>query len=122
DIGRLGHEVNAAEDDELRVAAFRRPARKIEGVAAIVRELNDVLALVVMAEHHTARAEPPPGFGDALAQRSPVEPPVRLRDVLLPESEGALLGQRPSVERAVRGASVGLVQYGSLGHRQWRGR
>ena len=57
DVGRLGHEVHAAEHDELRVRPGRRLARELEGVAGDVGELDDLVALVVVAEHEDPRAE-----------------------------------------------------------------
>ena len=50
DVGALGHEVDAAEEDVLGVAAAGRLLRELEGVAAEVGELDDLVALVVVAE------------------------------------------------------------------------
>ena len=57
DVGRLGHEVHAAEHDELRVRPGRRLAGELEGVAGDVGELDDLVALVVVAEHEDPRAQ-----------------------------------------------------------------
>ena len=51
DVGRLGHEVHAAEDDELRLGPAGRVAGELERVAGDVGELDDLVALVVVAEH-----------------------------------------------------------------------
>ncbi len=51
DIGRLGHEMHAAEDDELRVFLLRRLAGKLEAVAREIREIDDRILLIVMAEN-----------------------------------------------------------------------
>ena len=57
DVGRLGHEVHAAEDDELGLRPGRRLARELERVAGDVGELDDLVALVVVAEHEDPVAE-----------------------------------------------------------------
>ena len=48
---RLGHEVHAAEDDELGLGPRGRLAGELERVARDVGELDDLVALVVVAEH-----------------------------------------------------------------------
>ena len=56
DVGALGHEVHAAEHDEVRVG--RGPAlRQLVRVAEEVGVLHDLVALVVMAEDDQAPAE-----------------------------------------------------------------
>ena len=54
---RLGHEVHAAEDDELRVGPGGRLLRELEAVAGDVGELDDLVALVVVAEHEDPVAQ-----------------------------------------------------------------
>ena len=54
---RLGHEVHAAEDDELGLRAGRRLAGQLEGVAGDVGELDDLVALVVVAQDEHPVAE-----------------------------------------------------------------
>ena len=49
DVGGLGHEVDAAEDDELGIVAAGRLLGELEGVAGDVGELDDLVALVVVA-------------------------------------------------------------------------
>jgi hypothetical protein len=69
DVGRLGHEVHAAEDDELRLRAGRRLLRELEAVARDVGELDDLVALVVVAEHEHPVAERLLGARGAVDQR-----------------------------------------------------
>ena len=57
DVGRLGHEVHAAEDDVLGARASGRVAGQLEGVAGDVGELDDLVALVVVAQHEDPVAE-----------------------------------------------------------------
>ena len=57
DVGALGHEVHAAEHDELGLALAGGGARELQRVAGEVGELDDLVALIVMAEDHQALAE-----------------------------------------------------------------
>ena len=57
DVGALGHEVHAAEHDELRVRAGGGVAGQLERVAGHVGELDHLVALVVVAEHEHPVAE-----------------------------------------------------------------
>ena len=57
DVGRLGHEVHAAEDDVRRVRPGRSLLRQLEAVAGDVGELDDLVALVVVTEHEHRVAE-----------------------------------------------------------------
>ena len=50
DVRGLGHEVHAAEDDVLGLRPGRRVPGELEGVAGHVGELDDLVALVVVAE------------------------------------------------------------------------
>jgi hypothetical protein len=50
DVGGLGHEVHAAEDDELRLGPLLGEHRQPEGVATGVRPAHDLVPLVVVAE------------------------------------------------------------------------
>ena len=56
-VGALGHEVHAAEHDELRFGMLGDLARQAERVAGVVGELDDLVALVVMAEDDQPVAE-----------------------------------------------------------------
>ena len=66
DVGRLGHEVHAAEDDELGVRAAGGVAGELEGVAGDVGELDDLVALVVVAEDEDPLAKGRLGRAGAL--------------------------------------------------------
>ena len=57
DVGRLGHEVHAAEDDVVGLRPGGRLAGELERVAGHVGELDDLVALVVVAEDEDALAE-----------------------------------------------------------------
>ncbi len=102
DVGGLRHEVHAAEDDVLGVLAFGGELRELERVAPHVGELDDVLALVVVAEHDGAVAEPGASRTDARRELLGRERPVLLGDVLLPARERALFGERYGLEPLVR--------------------
>ena len=110
DVGGLGHEVHAAEDDVLRLRAGRRVPGQLEGVAGDVGELDDLVALVVVAEDEDPVAErapwprgrAPPGPGRTAAGRSPGHSTPR-----------SLRGSasRPSSSRA---SGVGCTSSGSV--------
>jgi hypothetical protein len=68
DVGRLGHEMDAAEDHELGLGAGRGLLGQAEGVAAGVGELDDLVALVVVAEDERPLAEGGPGRPGPLDQ------------------------------------------------------
>ncbi len=57
DVGGLGHEVDTAEDDVLRVRPGGRVPRELEGVAGHIGELDDLVALVVVPEDEDLVAE-----------------------------------------------------------------
>ena len=69
DVGRLGHEVHAAEDDELGVGPRRGVPGELERVAGDVGELDDLVALVVVPEHEHPVAERLLGLPGASDQR-----------------------------------------------------
>ena len=56
-VGALRHEVHTAEDDELRLRMRRGLLGELERVAGGVGELDDLIALVVVAEDVDAVAE-----------------------------------------------------------------
>ena len=64
-VRALGHEVDAAEDDEVRVTAGRGVLRELQRVAGVVGEPDHLVALVVMPEDHEPIAECRFGGGDA---------------------------------------------------------
>ena len=75
-VGALGHEVHAAEDDELGRAFAGRGARELQRVAGEVGELDDLVALIVMTEDDQAIPERLLGRRDAgvhLVVREPQE-------------------------------------------------
>jgi len=51
DLGRLGHEVNAAEDDHLGLGGGRL-LRELQRVAHEIRDVLDLRVLVVVGEDH----------------------------------------------------------------------
>ena len=57
DVGALGHEVHAAEHDVRRLGVGRGLLRELERVAGDVGELDDLVALVVVAEDEHLVAE-----------------------------------------------------------------
>src|SRR6266446_3497051 len=67
-VGALGHEVHTAEDD---VATFslRSLEGKLEGVATEIGELDDFVALVVMAQNHDILAQAGFGGSDTVVER-----------------------------------------------------
>ncbi len=66
DVGRLGHEVHAAEDDVLGLRAGGRVPGELEGVAGDVGELDHLVALVVVAQDEDAVPERGLGRAGAL--------------------------------------------------------
>ena len=69
DVGGLGHEVHAAEDDVGGLRAGRRLLGELERVAGHVGELDDLVALVVVAEHEQPVAQGRLGGAGAFDQR-----------------------------------------------------
>ena len=67
-IGRLGHEVHPAEDDELGFGAFGGHLGQAERVASGVGPGHDLVALVVVAEDEQPVAERRLGGADPRAQ------------------------------------------------------
>ena len=57
DVRGLRHEVHTAEHDVLRLRTSRRVPGQLEGVTRDVGELDDLVALVVVAEHEDLVAE-----------------------------------------------------------------
>ena len=75
DVGAFRHEMHAAEDDELGVRMLADLARKLERVACVVGELDDLVALVVMAQDDQAA----PSFLRASAIRRSISSSERPR-------------------------------------------
>ena len=57
DVGALGHEVDAAEDDEVGVRVLGDLARQLPRVAGVVGEADHFVALIVVAEDHEPSAQ-----------------------------------------------------------------
>jgi len=81
-VGALGHEVHAAEDDELGVGMLADLLRQLEGIAGVVGELDDFVALVMMTEDDQPRAERAFGGGDAQVHVLVGQTEVRVRQRL----------------------------------------
>ena len=92
DVGRLGHEVHAAEDDVRRLRAGGGLAGQLERVAGDVGELDDLVALVVVAEHEDPVAERRLGRAGPASTRSGSEAAGRSPGHSTPRS---LTGSRP---------------------------
>jgi hypothetical protein len=106
DVGRLGHEVDAAEDDELGLGPGRGLLGQPEGVAPGVGEGDDLVALVVVAEHERPLAQGRPGRAGPLDQLG-----VGRRGQV-PRAGGALLGRPLGAEE--------VEEDGAGGHRSLR--
>ena len=68
DVGRLGHEVDAAEDDELGLGLAGGDPGEAEGVAPGVGPAHDLVALVVVAEDEQPGPERGLGGADHVGQ------------------------------------------------------
>ncbi len=90
DVGALRHEVHAAEDDELGGPAAGGRARELQRVADEVRELDDLVALIVMPEDDQPVAELRLGFSDPRIHLVVGETEVSLRE-RLPLADARLL-------------------------------
>jgi len=66
-IGALGHKVHTAEHD-IATLGLRSLEGEFEGVTAEIGELDDFVALVVMAQYHDVLAQAGLGGGDAVIQ------------------------------------------------------
>ena len=111
DIGGFRHEVDAAEYDELGLRVIGRPAGEVERVALEVRELDDVLSLVVVAEDDAARTQPLPGAADPFDDLLWLKGGVRFGDVLLPEPERSLFRERHRLRAVALAGDAG--EYGN---------
>ena len=65
DIRALGHEVHAAEHDELRFSTACRRARELQRIPGVIGELDDLVPLVVVAQDHHPLTERALGGRDA---------------------------------------------------------
>ncbi len=82
DVRALGHEVHAAEDDEIGGVFAGGVLGELQGIAGVVGELDDFIALVVVAEDDEAFAERGFGRGDAEVHLGVREPQEGLRQRL----------------------------------------
>jgi hypothetical protein len=80
DVGRLGHEVHAAEHDVVRLGPLLRQHRQPVGVAAGIGPPDDLVPLIVVAEDEQAVAESGLGRGDPGGEVVRGRPGVPLRE------------------------------------------
>jgi hypothetical protein len=64
-VRALGHEVHAAEDDVVGFGPCGSGARELQRVADVIGKPDDLVALVVVAEDDSARAERRLGRSDS---------------------------------------------------------
>ena len=81
-VGALGHEVHAAEHDVVGLRARGGRARELQRIADVVGELDDLVALVVMAEDDAPLAERRLGAGDARVELVVRQTEISLRERL----------------------------------------
>ena len=105
DVGGFGHEVDAAEEDELDALLAGGVLGELEAVAGEVGVLDHFVALVVVAEDDETIAEGGAGIVDALLKLRGGEAEVAAGDVLLPTDKGRLLHEGEGL-KAVGGAGV----------------
>jgi hypothetical protein len=94
DVGRLRHEVDAAKDHELRLVLLGRVLGELEAVPREVGVLDDLVALVVVAENHESLPQEGAGAANAPVELGLGQLEIGAGDVLLPGDEGLLLGER----------------------------
>jgi hypothetical protein len=56
-VGALGHEMHATENDELRILLLGRAARQLEAVSDEVGKRHHVVLLIVMPQHDQPTAQ-----------------------------------------------------------------
>ena len=109
-IGALGHEVDAAEEDVFSVGAGGRLLGQLERVAAEIGELDDFIALVVMTEDDQALAElvaQRPDSGVALIGRH-LE--VFARDLLLAQGRSVVFAEGRIGADRLFGNAIGGIE------------
>ena len=112
DVRALGHEVDAAEDDELGVLVLADALRELPRVAGVVGELDHLVALVVVAEHDETLAERRPRRRDPAVHLLDRQAEVALRE-RLPLADVLVLVLRQDVDvpmdRSDAAATPGLA-------------
>ena len=89
DVRGLGHEVHAAEDDGLGVGPGQRRVGELEGVAHEVRVLDDLVALVEVAQDDGAVAQRRLGGADPGVELGVAGQLVLLGQLALPRASAA---------------------------------
>ena len=100
-VGGFGHEVDAAEDDGFGVGTGEGSVGELEGVAEEVGVLDDLIALIEVAEDDELIAEGVFGGSDA--------------EVELGGRGVAIFGGKPGLARSGRGKMVGHGGAGAVG-------
>ena len=101
--------MHAAEDNEVRLRVTRDLFGELVGIAGVVRELDDLVALIVVTEDDEAAAKRCPGRGNPQVHLLVGERDVALRQRLpLGEAAFLVLGQyrehRASTDRPLNGS------------------
>ena len=89
-VGRLGHEVHAAEDDVGGPVALGRVAGQLEGIPPGVGPADDLVALVVVAEDQQPALQRLLGRGDAGLERGGGRQRVVVRQGRLQSEHGVV--------------------------------
>jgi hypothetical protein len=122
DVGALGHEVDAAEQDELGVALGGGQLGQLVAVAPEVGELDDLITLVVVSEDDQPVAELGAQRADpGIADRG-VHAKIIAGDAFLAERLGAvgpqcLIGASPLFRDTGRRVELGVHEPRSQDHR-----
>ena len=111
DVGRFGHEVDAAEEIVLGLCLLGGVLAELEAVAGEVGELDDLVALVVVAEDDEPLAEDGASGADAAVRLVGAHLEVGAGNVLLPADEGRLLDERDRDE-GIGGTGVRVAETG----------
>jgi hypothetical protein len=98
DVGGFGHEVDAAEDDVFGALLGGGVLRELEAVPGEVGVLDDLFALIVVAEDDELFAQVGAGGGDATVELFRFEVKIGPRDVLLPGDEGGFIDEGDRLE------------------------
>ena len=108
-IGAFGHEVDAAEDDELGVGMLSHVTGELVGVAGVVGELDDLIALIVMSENDEPAAKLRFRSRNTRVHLLVRQPDIRLRQRLaLGDVLFLVLGQQRNQRRHLPITSISL--------------